>query len=116
MIHEQVIAILIVVLGAGGPLVSWINSRAKDKAEITTDKAEADAVVAAVNDAGISKRWESYADDIEERLNRRILCLENELDKYRDSHNKLFEYAVSLRQHIISGYPPPPPPWPNDIL
>jgi hypothetical protein len=27
----------------------------------------------------------------------------------------LTDYALMLRQHIIDGFPPPPPPWPTGL-
>lgn len=112
---EIIALILVAMLGAGGPLVAWINTRSKDQPKITTEQAEAQALEKAVEDSGIADRWQTYADRIEARLNARIDRMEKDLDASRKAHRIALAYVGDLRLHIIQQLPPPPPDMPDGI-
>lgn len=123
---ELIATIIIAVVGAGGPIVAWINQRASEKIPITTTQAETTNLEKSLEDSGIAQRWQSYADAMEERLSEdiqkcraRISQLERHSQEVEDQRDKaefrsrvLDKYAAELRRHIEAELPPPPPEWP----
>lgn len=114
-ITEGIVSIIIALFVAGGPVVTWINARAKKKEEITTKQAEVEVISSAAEDAGIAHRWEEYANSIEDRLSERIKSLEDESQRNRRGKEMAVNYASLLRAHIYKQLAPPPPDWPEGL-
>lgn len=112
---EAVVAIIVGLFVAGGPASVYINARAAKKASISTDQAENNAIDNLAADLGIDERWRKYADELEDRLDERIARLEASLSAARRTTDIALAYAEVLRGHIQNRFPPPPPPWPQDI-
>ena len=113
---DAAVAIIVSLFVAGGPVVAWINARAAKKPPITTEQVEIQSTSAAAKELGIEDRWKQYADEVEERLDKRIAALEDALKKSRDNFEASMRYVEILREHIYKELPPPPPPWPRDII
>ena len=113
--QDAVVAIIVALFMAGGPVVVWIQTRAANRKEITPKQAEETMVTQAAEDLGISERWKNYADGIEDRLSERIKELEGSLNHSRHSKDVAIAYIDVLRSHIHNQKPPPPPPWPPGI-
>lgn len=112
---DAVVAIILSLFVAGGPVVALINARAAKKPEMTTNDAEIQTTSAAAKELGIEERWKKYADEVEVRLSNRIALLDKKLMDKTKAHDSMIQYAQVLRGHIIKQLPPPPPPWPDDI-
>ena len=113
---DAAVAIIVSLFVAGGPVVAWINARAAKKPSITTEQVEIQSTSAAAKELGIEDRWKEYADEVEKRLDKRIAALEDALKKSRDNFEASMRYVEILRDHIYKELPPPPPPWPRDII
>lgn len=113
---DAVVAIIVSLFVAGGPVVAWINARAAKQPRITTEQVEIQSTSTAAKELGIEDRWKEYADEVEERLDKRIAALEDSLKKSRESFDASMRYVEILREHIYKELPPPPPPWPSDII
>ena len=112
---DAAVTIIVSLFVAGGPVVAWINARAAKRPRLTTEQVEIQSTSTAAKELGIEDRWKEYADEVEERLDKRIAALEDALKKSRESFDASMRYIATLRDHIYKELPPPPPPWPNDI-
>ena len=112
---EHIALVIVAILGAGGPLVTWINLRSRSEEKVTPQQVETAAIEDAVESSGIADRWREYADGIEARLTARLDAMEGELSASRKAHRIALQYAGDLRQHIYRELPPPPPDWPEGI-
>ena len=113
---DATVAIIVSLFVAGGPVVAWINARAAKRPQITTEQVEIQSTSAAAKELGIEDRWKEYADEVEKRLDKRIATLESTLKKSRETFDASMRYVEILREHIYKDLPPPPPPWPSDII
>ena len=113
---DAAVTIIVSLFLAGGPVVAWINARAAKQPRITTEQAEIQSTSTAAKELGIEDRWKEYADEVEQRLDKRIAALEQSLKKSRESFDASMRYVEILRDHIYKELPPPPPPWPRDII
>ena len=113
---DAAVTIIVSLFLAGGPVVAWINARAAKQPRITTEQAEIQSTSTAAKELGIEDRWKEYADEVEQRLDKRIAALEQSLKKSRESFDASMRYVEILRDHIYKELPPPPPPWPSDII
>lgn len=113
---DAAVAIIVSLFVAGGPVVAWINARAAKQPSITTEEVEIQSTSTAAKELGIEDRWKEYADEVEKRLERRIANLETNLVQSRKSFDAAMRYVSTLRDHIYKELPPPPPPWPSDII
>lgn len=113
---DAVVAITIALFAAGGPLVAWINARAAGKPTITTEQVEMQVTETAAKDLGIEERWKSYADEVEKRMIARERSNKEDLARAREAFDAPMRYVEDLREHIYKELPPPPPPWPKDII
>lgn len=113
---DAAVAIIVSLFVAGGPVVAWINARAAKQPRITTEQVEIQTTSEAAKELGIEDRWKEYADEVERRLDKRVANLEDTLKKSRESFDASMRYVEILREHIYKELPPPPPPWPSDII
>ena len=113
---DAAVTIIVSLFLAGGPVVAWINARAAKQPRITTEQAEIQSTSTAAKELGIEDRWKEYADEVEQRLDKRIAALEQSLKKSRESFDASMRYVEILRDHIYKELQPPPPPWPSDII
>ena len=113
--QDAVVAIIVALFMAGGPVVVWIQTRAANRKELTPQQAEETMAVKVAENIGIADRWMNYADGIESRLSERIDELEKTVSEERRSKDKAISYINDLRSHIHRHDPPPPPPWPPGI-
>lgn len=116
-------AFITVLLGAGGPIVTWITVRHRNRSDDIPKGRVAEAELTHVlDDTGIAARWQAYADDIEERLNHRIDEQDRQIRKAEARNDRLLSkidvhqaYERALRRHISDRKPPPPPAYPAAI-
>lgn len=116
---EAIVYVLVALFATGGPVVVFITERAKKQETVTTAQAEIDTVSSIAEEVGIVGKWEDYArivEEIEEKLTARIDHLEASLGRTRRSLDKVVNYAELLRSHIQKELPPPPPPWPDELV
>jgi hypothetical protein len=59
-----------------------------------------------------SDNWMALAQD----LQGRVVKLEHRMDASVARERVLSDYTMLLRKHIADGLPPPPPPWPAELL
>ena len=116
-------AVITVLLGAGGPVVTWITVRHRHRSDDIQKGRVAEAELTHVlDDTGIAARWQAYADGIEERLNRRIDDQERQIREAESRSDRLASlttvheaYERLLRTWINDRKPPPPPDYPAAI-
>lgn len=116
-------AFITVLLGAGGPIVTWITVRHRNRSDDIPKGRVAEAELTHVlDDTGIAARWQAYADGIEERLNRRIDEQYRQIREAESRNDRLSSlvdvheaYERALRRHISDRKPPPPPAYPDAI-
>ena len=113
--QDAVVAIIVALFMAGGPVVVWIQTRAANRKELTPQQADQAMAIKVAENVGIADRWMHYADGIEARLTERIDELEKTVGEERRSKDKAISYINDLRSHIHRHDPPPPPPWPPGI-
>lgn len=113
--QDAVVAIIVALFMAGGPVVVWIQTRAANRKELTPQQADQAMAIKVAENVGIADRWMNYADGIEARLTERIDELEKSLGDERHAKDKAIAYINELRSHIHRHDPPPPPPWPPGI-
>lgn len=112
------------LLGGGGPLAIWLSLRTKNggtkvpKAEATQAKAEI-----AVQESGIERRWREYADQMQERYDKRFADQDTKIatleTKQREAWDMIIaqrDYIFMLRRHIFEGRKPPPPDPTSPLL
>lgn len=123
---EAISSILIALFMSGGPVVAYINQKAKNKTPITTEQVEVEAVSTAAEDVGVIDQYKHYVEllkDVERKLSIRVDALEQDVlearmdgERFRKKNDVIMSYAEELRTHIRKELPPPPPPWPEGIL
>lgn len=139
---ELLPAVLSGLLAPGGVLVVWLTLRQSKKTkdagkDVSMEQAKVAEATLALESSGLAAAWREYAQEIEDRLTKRL----NELDARRAEDERhraedattirqLYqevrqyqardltwrEYTEGLRRDIVNGTPPPPRPYPPGLV